>query len=75
MVGLTCLAGGCLVLRMDEKRPYNCDFSCAMSSIGWQDQLAFALFVLGVVALLICALVCVTHWVLSAVGIARKRRR
>ncbi|NEA27127.1 EscU/YscU/HrcU family type III secretion system export apparatus switch protein [Actinomadura bangladeshensis] len=64
-VGMVCLVGGGIVLRLDEKTPYNCDFSCAMSSIGWQDQLAFLMF----------ALVCVLFGVLSVVDFVRDRWR
>lgn len=64
-VGVVCLVGGGIVLRLDEKTPYNCDFSCAMSSIGWQDQLAFLMF----------ALVCALFGVLSVVDFVRDRWR
>lgn len=72
---LACLLGGGLVLWLDEDAPYNCDFSCAMASIGWQDQLGFALIVCGIVAFLIFVLVCLAFWVLSAVDSIRDRWR
>jgi hypothetical protein len=73
---LVCLLGGGLVLWLDEdSTPYNCDFSCAMASIGWQDQLGFALIVCGVVAFLMFVLVCLAFWVFSAVDFIRDRWR
>jgi hypothetical protein len=74
-VGVVCLVGGGIVLRLDVKPPYNCDFCCAMSSIGWQDQLAFLLFILGMMAFLMFALVCVLFGVLSVVDFVRDRWR
>ncbi|QKW33762.1 hypothetical protein HUT06_06715 [Actinomadura sp. NAK00032] len=74
-VGVVCLVGGVLVLQLDEETPYNCDFSCAMSSIGWQDLLALLLFILGIMAFLMFAMVCVLFGVLSVVDSVRDRWR
>ncbi|WP_173097623.1 hypothetical protein [Actinomadura verrucosospora] len=62
LVSLSCVLAGFALLRFSEKPPPNCDFSCAMARVGWQDYLATLLigiggplsFVFGFVCLVLC---------------------
>ncbi|MFA1537574.1 hypothetical protein [Actinomadura monticuli] len=72
-VGISCLVAAALVLRLQSPPPPNCDFSCAMSSIGWPDYLALMLVVCGLVAFCVFALICVVFWVTAVVDSLRGR--
>ena len=68
MVSLMCVLAGMLVQRLDRNLPPDCDFSCAMAELGWQDFLSLLLVGGGMAAYCVFALVCLMLWVIAAVS-------
>ncbi|TDB80854.1 hypothetical protein E1264_33495 [Actinomadura sp. KC216] len=62
-VSLLCVLAGWLLLRLDSSPPPNCDFSCAMASIGWEYSLGLLLLGGGILASGVFILVCLILYI------------
>lgn len=67
-ISLLCAVGWWLIGQFQEKPPPNCDFSCAMANIGWQDSLRLLLFAGGVLSFGMFILACLFFWVSAVVS-------